>query len=108
MTRLVVHQAKFIASVMGGPPSFTDAELRDAHAHLTISDAIFDEMTDLLEATLNDSGIDLADTGQVMGTIRNKRRQRGRGDALFRHLSRRSVSVLADDLEDLLVMGNAG
>jgi hemoglobin len=74
MTRLVEHQAKFIASVMGGPPSFTDAELRDAHAHLTISDAIFDEMTDLLEATLNDSGIDLADTGQVMGTIRNKRR----------------------------------
>src|SRR4051812_20316111 len=51
MTRLLEHQAKFIASVMGDPPSFTDAKLRDAHAHLTISDAIFDEMIDLLEAT---------------------------------------------------------
>jgi hemoglobin len=74
MTRLVDHQAKFIASVMGGPPSFTDTELRDAHAHLTISDAVFDEMTDLLEATLREFGMDSADIGQVMGTIRNKRR----------------------------------
>jgi hemoglobin len=74
MTRLVEHQAKFIASVMGGPPSITDEELRDAHAHLTISDAIFDEMTDLLEATLNESGMDSTDVGQVMGTIREKRR----------------------------------
>jgi hemoglobin len=74
MTRLVDHQAKFIASVMGGPPSFTDDELRDAHAHLTISDEIFDEMTGLLEATLQNSGIDSADIGHVMGIIRNKRR----------------------------------
>ena len=74
MTRLIEHQAKFIGSVMGGPPSFTDAELRDAHAHLTISDEIFDEMTGLLEATLQDSGIDSADIRQVMGVIRNKRR----------------------------------
>jgi hemoglobin len=74
MTRLVEHQTKFIASVMGGPPSFTDTELRDAHAHLSISDAVFDEMTDLLETTLHEFGIDSTDIGQVMGSIRNKRR----------------------------------
>ena len=74
MTRLVEHQAKFIASVMGGPPSFTDDELRDAHAHLTINEASFDEMADLLETTLHDFGLDSTDVGQVMETIRNKRR----------------------------------
>jgi hypothetical protein len=31
-------------------------------------------MTDLLETTLHEFGIDSTDIGQVMGTIRNKRR----------------------------------
>ena len=74
MTRLVEHQTKFIASVMGGPPSFTDTELRDAHAHLTINEASFDEMADLLETTLHDFGLDSTDVGQVMEAIRSQRR----------------------------------
>src|SRR5262245_36528293 len=44
MQRLVEHQAKFIASVMGGPECYTEAMLRDAHAHLPIDDRAFDEM----------------------------------------------------------------
>jgi hemoglobin len=74
MTRLVEHQAKFIASVMGGPPSFTDTELHDAHAHLTINEATFDEMADLLEAALHEFGLNSTDVGQVMGDIRSRRR----------------------------------
>jgi hemoglobin len=73
MTRLIEHQAKFIGSVMGGPPSITDTELRDAHAHLTITDTIFDEMVGLLEATLQEFALDSKDIGEVMGTIRKKR-----------------------------------
>jgi hemoglobin len=51
MARLVEHQAKFISSVMGGPASYSDAKLREAHAHLQIDDRAFDEMIGLLRVT---------------------------------------------------------
>src|SRR5215470_2993825 len=44
MQRLVEHQAKFISSVMGGPTSYSNTVLREAHEHLDIDDQAFDEM----------------------------------------------------------------
>lgn len=54
MQRLAEHQAKFISSVMGGPPSYTNETLRAAHAHQHIDDQAFDEVIRLLRATLED------------------------------------------------------
>ncbi len=48
------HQTKFIASLMGGPASFTNQELERAHARFSINRAEFDEMMGLLQETLED------------------------------------------------------
>lgn len=69
MQRLVEHQAKFISSVMGGPESYTDAKLRDAHAHLAIDKAAFDEMIDLLRLTLEDFQISPDDVRTIVAGL---------------------------------------
>lgn len=48
MRVLVDHQTKFVASLMGGPASYTDETLRRVHARLGITRAAFDEMKELL------------------------------------------------------------
>src|SRR5262249_18419391 len=54
MQRLVEHQAKFISSVMGGPASYSNAALREAHSHLHIDDRAFDEMIGVFRSMLED------------------------------------------------------
>ncbi len=54
MRRLVDHQTKFIASLMGGPAAITNEALERAHARLDIDQASFDEMLGLLAETLED------------------------------------------------------
>ena len=54
MRRLVDHQTKFIASVMGGPASFSDDVLRRVHAPLNITEDDFEEVAELLRETLED------------------------------------------------------
>lgn len=73
MARLVEHQARFIASVMGGPASFSDAHLREVHAHLGVDGPTFDEMAGLLCASLRDAGLDPADVDLVMAAIHRRR-----------------------------------
>jgi hemoglobin len=73
MRRLVEHQAKFLSSVMGGPTSYTDAQLREVHAHLAIDDAAFDEMVALLTATLRDFELSPSDVDVVVADIRARR-----------------------------------
>ena len=73
MQRLVEHQAKFISSVMGGPESYTDAMLRDVHAHLPIDGAAFDEMIGLLRLTLEDFQIAPADVGAIVAALNARR-----------------------------------
>ncbi|MEM6440652.1 MAG: group 1 truncated hemoglobin [Pseudomonadota bacterium] len=41
MARLVDHQTKFIASLLGGPAAYTDRQLGQLHHHLAISQADF-------------------------------------------------------------------
>ncbi len=43
MKRLIDHQTKFIAFVMGGPASYTNEHLERTHAHLQIDDSAFRE-----------------------------------------------------------------
>lgn len=73
MRRLVEHQAKFVSQLMGGPLSYSDAELRQVHAHLAIDDGAFDEMMLLFERTLRDVSLSEADQGLVMAGMRANR-----------------------------------
>jgi len=73
MQRLVEHQAKFISSVMGGPKSYSNTELRQAHAHLAIDDRAFDEMIFLFKATLEDSNIAETDVEAIIGDLNARR-----------------------------------
>lgn len=72
MRRLVDHQTKFIASVMGGPASYTDEALRLAHAHLGVDRAAFEEMTRLLEKTLAEFRFDEADAKRILAEVRSR------------------------------------
>jgi len=72
MRRLVDHQTKFISTIMGGPASFSDDALRQAHSHLAIDPSAFAEMTSLLEATLLESGIEPGDVERIIAEIRAK------------------------------------
>jgi hemoglobin len=74
MRRLVDHQTKFIASVMGGPASFGDDMLRRAHAPHRIDRAAFDEMARLLRETLAEFGYAQADIDTVLDRIESKSR----------------------------------
>ncbi len=65
MKRLIDHQTKFIASLMGGPASFTNDYLEKVHAHLNITEEAFGEAAMLLEETLEDFDFEEPDIRQV-------------------------------------------
>ena len=75
LQRLVEHQAKFISQVMGGPESYTDAMLHDAHVHRAIDAAAFDEMIGLLRLTLQDFQIAPADVRAIVADLDARRGQ---------------------------------
>jgi hemoglobin len=65
MRRLIDHQTKFIAHVMGGPASFTNDHLERVHARLHITETAFREAVDLLTETLEDHGFVDEDVKEV-------------------------------------------
>jgi hemoglobin len=73
MRRLVEHQAKFIASVTGGPASYPNEVLADIHAHLAVDDASFDEMVRIMGETLIAFDLDSADQEEILDAIRARR-----------------------------------
>jgi hemoglobin len=73
MRRLVDHQTKFIASVMGGPASYTNEQLRELHARMNIDHAAFDEMAMLLEETLEDFEFDREDIDSIIAAVESRR-----------------------------------
>ncbi|NQV60268.1 MAG: group 1 truncated hemoglobin [Alphaproteobacteria bacterium] len=72
MRRQIDHQTKFIASLMGGPASFTNQELERAHARFTINRAEFDEMLELLQETLEDFELDDDDVKEVVQNFNSR------------------------------------
>ncbi len=75
MKRLIDHQTKFIAFLLGGPADFKPDHLERAHEALKISDAHFDDMKLILRDTLSDAGFEVEDLDTVMGVIENHRVQ---------------------------------
>ena len=66
MSKMIDHQTKFIASLLGGPASFSNEQLRKSHHNLKITDEQFQEVCKILDETLADKGID-ADKRQYVG-----------------------------------------
>ena len=75
MSKMVDHQTKFIASLLGGPASYTDRQLHQLHNHLDIRDAHFDELKVVLKDTLSDHGIEASEVDQVLQEFENRRVQ---------------------------------
>lgn len=69
MRRLIDHQTKFIATVMGGPTSYANEALRRVHAHMAIDRAAFDAMRKALEQSLAAHGVSEADRALVLEEI---------------------------------------
>lgn len=66
MRRLLDHQSKFIASLMGGPASYSNDELLRIHRRLNIDERAFKETLTLLEEALDDLDVDTDDIEEVM------------------------------------------
>jgi hemoglobin len=73
MSRLIDHQTKFLCSVMGGPPSYTNEQLREVHAPLGITGEDFDEMVRLLHGSLKAFGMSGDDLDFTLSEIRARR-----------------------------------
>lgn len=69
MRTLIDHQTKFIASLMGGPASYTDETIRRVHLNLAITEEAFSEMSSLLAETLEDFDFAEADVKAVIKEI---------------------------------------
>jgi len=73
MRRLIDHQTKFFASLMGGPASFTNEHLERVHAHLGISEDAFFATAGLLVETLEDFDFEDDDIRQVKDEFVNRK-----------------------------------
>ncbi len=71
--KLVDHQTKFIASLLGGPASYSDAQIKQIHANLTIENNQFDEMKAVLSQTLSDHGFNDVDNDIVINALEVRR-----------------------------------
>ena len=73
MKRLIDHQTKFIAQVMGGPASYTDEQLERVHAHLGITEVAFKEAMELMTETLEDFDFADDDIRHVQGEMMDRK-----------------------------------
>ncbi len=73
MKKLIDHQTKFIATLMGGPASYTNERLAAMHARLAINNTDFDEMKKLLAETLVEHGVAEEDIAAVAHEIEVRR-----------------------------------
>ena len=70
MKRLIDHQTKFMAFVMGGPASYTNDHLAHVHARLDIDRPAFDEMIATMRETLEEFEMDDGDVTTVLNELR--------------------------------------
>jgi hemoglobin len=70
---LIDHQTKFVASMMGGPASFSNEHLDRVHRQLGIDDPAFEEMVLVFRDTLEDHEIEEGDIAEVLGEIQARR-----------------------------------
>lgn len=73
MPRLMDHQTKFIASLMGGPAAISDERLAYVHRHLDITAEEFDEVVRLLGIAMENNGMAQSDVNEVAQAVEVKR-----------------------------------
>ena len=73
MGRIVDHQTKFVSSLMGGPASYNDDQIRKMHDHLSIDATHFDKLSAILAMTLHDHGLSDEDVATVVGAFESRR-----------------------------------
>ena len=73
MSKMVDHQTKFIASLLGGPAAYTDRQLHQLHRHLEITDDHFDELKVVLNGTLTKHGLEPGDVEAVLAEFEKRR-----------------------------------
>jgi hemoglobin len=73
MRRLIDHQTKFIAHLMGGPASYTNDHLERVHRHLGITETAFNESMTLLKETLEDHDFEEEDMQSVEDEFRSRK-----------------------------------
>lgn len=73
MRRQIDHQTKFVASLMGGPASYSDQELKRIHERLNIDDSAFGEICVLLQETLEDFEVEDNDIDTIVGAMGSKK-----------------------------------
>lgn len=73
MKRLIDHQTKFICSLLGGPASFSDDQIRHAHNAINVTNEAFDEINALFVESLNEAGLQAADVDAIAKAFEAKR-----------------------------------
>lgn len=73
MRRLIDHQTRFVATLMGGPASYTNEHLERIHERLGITDSAFEEVVFLLTETLEDYDFEGEDIAAVVREIQARR-----------------------------------
>lgn len=73
MPRLIDHQTKFVSSLMGGPASFSDTHIANAHRHLVIEAAHFDRLKALVAETLEEHSVEPRDAQAVLDAFEARR-----------------------------------
>ena len=73
MAKLIDHQTKFFSSILGGPADFADQRLAQAHRHLDVTDAHFDEIARILSDTLTEAGFTTDDLQTTLAAVEARR-----------------------------------
>lgn len=73
LARVIDHQTRFFAALMGGPASFSDEQLRRAHFRLQIRSSDFDEVAGLFRETLEDHGLSDTDVRRLVAQMESVR-----------------------------------
>ncbi|MEL6648683.1 MAG: group 1 truncated hemoglobin [Pseudomonadota bacterium] len=70
---VIDHQTKFVSSLLGGPASFTDEQLRIAHQHMTIENHHFDRLKVVVHEVLSDFKVDPGDIEVIVDQFEARR-----------------------------------
>ena len=73
LERVIYHQTQFLCFVVGGPVDYTGQEITAAHNNLTITNEAFTEITELLEETLEDHGLEDDECEMIVDVIEQHR-----------------------------------
>ena len=75
MEKLISHQTNFISNVLGGPDKYDGRDLAAVHENLKIPHQHFLEVAELLEESLEESGVEEPDIKTIInyiGTLEEK------------------------------------